>query len=470
MLNKLLRHSAVYTLASVLTKGISVLLLPLYTRVLSPDDYGALDLLIVFGVLVNLIVVLEVSQAVARFWPDEMDTRGQYRLVSTAMWFSVGMYTVFVLGGWAFSEALCRAVLGDVKHLQALRIGLLFAAVNGVYLLLLSQFRWQLEPKKHAGISFLYAVCTLAFTYVVCFWLGYGVEGAVFALLMAATVSLLVAALMLRHLLKAVFDFDRLKQLLKFSMPLVPSALASFLMLYFNRWALNSFGDLSEVGVFAVANRVAALAGFFVVGVRGALTPLIYRDHALPNARHELARFFEWFSACALLGCLFLGMFAEELVVVLASDGYRSSWALIAVLAPATVLMQMYIFAPGMAIEKKTHLQLLVVASAALVSVVVNLILVPVYGGAGAAWASLLSAVAFFSSWVLVSQRYYRVPYAWTKCLWLLLAFAGVLGIYLLWRRNPLLPVNDWFLRVGLLGGFAATAFFVLRGAAAGDR
>ena len=80
MLKAVLRDSLVYGLASILSKGLAIFLLPLYTRVLSPSDYGAYDLLITLGVLANLIVALEISQGLARLWSDTPEKGARQRL------------------------------------------------------------------------------------------------------------------------------------------------------------------------------------------------------------------------------------------------------------------------------------------------------------------------------------------------------------------------------------------------------
>jgi len=64
------RDALIYTLPSVLSRGIGVFLLPIYTRIASPEELGALDLFLVFGNIVSLTVALEISQGVARFIPE----------------------------------------------------------------------------------------------------------------------------------------------------------------------------------------------------------------------------------------------------------------------------------------------------------------------------------------------------------------------------------------------------------------
>ena len=73
MIHALWRDGVVYAAGTVLSRGIALLLLPLVTRVLSPAEYGALDMIVTIGVLINLVVPLETSQALARFWNERAE-------------------------------------------------------------------------------------------------------------------------------------------------------------------------------------------------------------------------------------------------------------------------------------------------------------------------------------------------------------------------------------------------------------
>jgi O-antigen/teichoic acid export membrane protein len=97
---------------------------------------------------------------------------------------------------------------------------------------------------------------------------------------------------------------------------------------------------------------------------------------------------------------------------------------LIGLLAPALLLSQMYIFAPGIIIAKKTHLQLWIMLFYAFVSIVGNYFLVQRWGILGAATATLLASSLFFSCWVFFSQMLYRIPYEWRKLKLFLLTFS----------------------------------------------
>jgi O-antigen/teichoic acid export membrane protein len=429
VLKAVLRDSLVYGLASLLSKGLAIFLLPLYTRVLSPSDYGAYDLLITLGALANLVVALEISQGLARHWADTAEPAERRRLASTSLWFSVLMYSLFLIFGLLAASQFNALLLGDARYLNAFRLGVGFIAVNGIYYLLLNQFRWELRSKAYALTSVAYALFTLLFAMVFCLWLDLGLVGVMQAQLMAALLACLLCLWLLRRTFGWLFDVGQLHAMLRFSAPLVPAGLAVFISLYINRFALNHFGNLEDVGHFGIGSRIAALSALLILGIQAALTPLVYQHYRDPQTPGQIARLFSWFMAVALVGCLFLALFARELLMLFATPEFMAGAALVGVLAPALLLSQMYIFAPGIAIAKKTLWQLWVTLLSAAASVAGNWVLVPLWGIWGAALATLLASSLFFFCWLSLSQRLYRIPYAWRALLLSSLGFVVCAGV-----------------------------------------
>jgi len=88
------RDGAVYALGTIVSRGLGLLLLPLYTRALAPQQFGVLDLIVTTGVLVNLLVPLETPQAVARLWNERGDGEPRRRLATTGFVFAAIGYAV----------------------------------------------------------------------------------------------------------------------------------------------------------------------------------------------------------------------------------------------------------------------------------------------------------------------------------------------------------------------------------------
>jgi O-antigen/teichoic acid export membrane protein len=118
---------------------------------------------------------------------------------------------------------------------------------------------------------------------------------------------------------------------------------------------------------------------------------------------------------------------------------YLDAWRVIPPLALASICSRLYIFAPGLDIEKKTRLIMLINLGAALLNVALCFLLIPPLGLTGAALSTLLAAFSGFVAYMACSQRFYPVPHAWRP---LIVAFAGNLiavGVGLSLRLSPTL-------------------------------
>ena len=410
MIRALWRDGVVYAAGTILSRGIALLLLPLLTRVLSPSEYGALDMIVTCGVLINLIVPLETSQALARFWNERGEGEPRRRLAGTAWTFTLVGHAAFAIACVLLADPIAQALLGDMQFAPAVRAGACAIAMNGVYYLLQNQFRWALRPRAYAVASVGYGLANLLLVAVFAWGLDAGLPGVLWAQAAAAAGAAALSLAALRGSFAFGIVYAELGSMLRFSLPLVPAGLAIFATFYLNRLMLNSLATLQDVGLFGVASRLASLVTLVLVGVQSALTPLVYAHHHEPQTPARLARLLEGFSGVALAACLLLGLFASELITLLATPDYAAAAPLLGWLAVAALLAQMYIFAPGIAIAKKTGWQLAVTVASAAASVGLNALLIPPWGVWGAALATLAAGAVFFGAWLALSQRLYRLP------------------------------------------------------------
>lgn len=461
MLRALLRDSAIYSLATLLSRGLVILMVPLYTRLLTPADFGALELITILVVLANLIVPMEVGQGLARFWHEAPDDEARSRLASTTQFFSLAMYTLFLMAGMACAGPLSLWLLGSAAYSEALQLGLCLAAANGMFFSLQNQFRWLLQPKAYAMTSVLHGALLALGSILLAHYMSSPLLGILAGQLLAACVAGLLAALRLRGWWRMGLQTEDLRRLLAFSWPLALSGVATYASLYAGRLVLNHLASLDEVALYGLASRVAGIVVFLLVGVQGALTPLIYAHHERAETRGQLATLFSGFAAAALLACLVMALFASDLVMLFGPASYAEAAPLIGLLAPAALMTQMYVFAPGIALAKKSLWQLSIFLLSALTCIGFSYLLVPSMGVKGAAWATLLSAIVFLISWLLVSQRFYSIPFRWPQLTCAMLIYAGLLLI------DAAMPWKSWegslilACKLALLMAMAAS-FFLL--------
>ena len=453
-MRELWRDGAIYAAGTIVARGLALLLMPLVTRMLAPAEYGLFDLVVTSGVLANLVVPLETPQALARFWNEREAGAAQRRLAGTAWTFGVLGYGAFVALAWAAAPWLAPRVLG-AGHVEAWQAGAVFICANGLMLLLQSQLRWERRAKAYALVSIAYGALTLGLLALLA---ARGGADAAEVLWAHAAASLVVAAgarTALGGTLGWGLDSGELRVMLRFSLPLVPAGLAMFAATYLHRWALGALGTLEDVGLFGVAARIGGAVTLMLIGVQTAITPLVYSHHRDPGTPATLARLAEGFWCLALLACAAMALFASDLVGLIAGPAYGASAPLVAWLAVAALLGQMYVFAPGIPIAQRTGWQLAITLAAALVGLLLNLLLVPMAGARGAALASAASALLFLGAWVVAGQRLYPLPLRWRAlCACTMLALPlGTAGpafdAAFVWSQAAAL-------KLALLGGLAA--------------
>lgn len=458
MLRRFLRDSAIYGLSNVLLRGVSLLLVPVYTRILSPTDYGIVDLITVFTALVGVSVALEIAQGLARFLPDATTPDERSAYASTALWFTIAAYVVFTVAAVIFAEPLSALLLDDPARRDLLLVALPVVVGSAIFYLLQMELRYGLRPKQYAICSLIYSGLGIAASVALVAGLRIGVAGVFIGQAIGAVAGIAASLAWSRSVYRLRVDVKRLREMLAFSLPLLPSSLGVFVTLYVDRIAIRELLNLHELGLFGVGYRIASIVTLLVVGFQGALTPLIYTHYREPGTPRELARIFSFFIFVALTLCLVLALFAGELVRLVAAPAYWTGALVVPFLAPALLLSMMYIFAPGLAITKRTGMTSTINLIGAGLNAVLSFSLVPLFGISGAAGATLISAATIFSLSMITSQIHYPVPHAWPR-----LALASLVGL-LVFLVGSQLPVGGWAsvaLKAALVA-LAVSAFFAL--------
>ena len=102
-----IKHSAIYTLPSIASQFIGVILVPIYTKIFSPADYGVIEILNVLSFLIKLTVALEITQAIARYLPGS-DKQSRIRYFSTSFILTLFVFIIFIFLFFLFQTKLLK--------------------------------------------------------------------------------------------------------------------------------------------------------------------------------------------------------------------------------------------------------------------------------------------------------------------------------------------------------------------------
>lgn len=422
-----LKDSFIYTIPTIVSRGLSFFLVPLYTRVLAPGDYGALDLLLAFATLANLSVALEISQGLSIYYTEAKTKSEKSRFASSAFWFSFGAYGTFLIVGLFFSAPLSNFLLNTSGLEKYFQLALLYIFVNGLNTLVHSQFRWQHLPKLYATGSLIQLVATTGVAIVLTYFLSWGLAGVLWGMIAGCAAGLCFGLSRLRgdtFGLKASWPAIRLMVL--FSIPLVPSSISSYLNFWVDRILINHFLSLNEVGLYGIGYRFASVTALATVGFNAALTPYIYKFYQLPETPQKIESIFRIFISIALTLYLGMGLFSEEIVRLMTTGAYHSAAHLPVLIIPGVLMGSMYLFFPGIAIAKKTYILMWINIAGAFVNFVLNWFLIQHFGIFGAAFSTTFSGFVVLAIQYRISQKLYFIPFNWSQ---VSICLAGVVAI-----------------------------------------
>ena len=267
-LRRLATTGAAYTAASILSKVIAVALLPLYTRYLTPEDYGAAEILFAGVVLVSIVVRFGLIEAILRFYYK--DDEDPDRVVASTF---AGLFWLSTLGALLvlpFAEPISEALLtGDSAPESAPE--LVRIAVGGLWVLTMWEFMltlFRLDERARAFFltTILNVVAAIALTVVLVVGLDEGARGLLLGSYAtgAAFVVVLIALQWRRLSLRP--DVPLLRRLFRFGLPTMPAEVSLYLLNFVDRLIIVRSLGLAEAGLYSLAVKFAQGVNVLVRG------------------------------------------------------------------------------------------------------------------------------------------------------------------------------------------------------------
>ena len=442
-----------------------MLMVPVYAHVFTPKQYGAFDFLALIGSFLNLLIVLEVSQGVARYYTDATHPAEKTYYASSALWFTVAAYFLFTIIAINFIKPLTVIILDENRFYHLLAGGIIAISANGIFFHLQNQLRWEFKAKKFAITSVLYAIIAATIVIVLIKTTDYGPVVIFWGQIIGAIAGGAIAFCYTRKSFKLQFSFDHLIKMIKFSMPLVASSIAVYCSIYVDRLFIKTMLGLKSLGIYGIGYRFASVVGLIIAGFQGAITPLVYKYHSATSTPGELAVLFRYFIIMILPLNMFIGIFSREIVIVLTSLQYTEAWRIIPILSFGIILSNMYIFAPGLFIHKKTTWFAVINIIASITNAGFNYILIPHFGIIGAAVATTTTALLSFIVLILISQKLYPVPYCWDKILVTVITVVSLTTIAIFFQNGNKIEQTEVILKliIFISGIIFITGFLLCR-------
>jgi len=415
-LKRLGKHSVIYGLGGLVSRILAVLLLPLYTRYLSPSDYGKVETLIALSTVIGIVLRMGIHSAFFRFYFDSAEPEHRRLVLRTSFWFTMAMATAGLIVGVALSPQISDLLFGttdDAELVAAAFVGL-WAGMN--YEQLTSLFRVEERSTAFVAASLSNVLLTIGATLILVVALDKGPIGVIVG---NFTGTLLVYAALVgyrREQLGLQFDRGLLREMNRFGTPLVPTALFLWVTNFSDRLFLVQLADVREVGLYSVGVRIASAMVLLLTAFRLAWPAFAYSIEDEGEARRTYAYVLTYLVLVATWVATALALLSPWIVDWITAPAFDESSRVVGPLAFAAVAFGAYIVvAIGVGRARRTQFNWVVTGVAAAVNIALNLLLIPPYGMMGAAVATVAAYITIFVGMAWWSQRIYPVPYQWRR-------------------------------------------------------
>ncbi len=458
-LRRLATTGAAYTAASILSKFIAVALLPLYTRYLTPADYGAAELMFAAVVSASIVVRLGTVEALLRFYykEDEVPDRVVATSFAALFWVTSAAALIALPFAGQISEALLARPAAGLARIS---IGGLWALTLFEYLLTL--FRLEERARAFFLTTIANVVVTIALTVVLVVGEGEGARGLLLGSYASGAAFVLGLIVVHRRRLSLRVDRPLLGRLMRFGLPTMPAELSLYLLNFVDRVIIVRSAGLAEAGLYSLAVKFAQAVNVLVRGFQLAWPPLAYSIRDDDEARLTYAAVVTWFVAICAFVVTGMWLLSRWIVRALAAPQFFGSYKAIGLISAAVTLYALYlVLVVILGRTGRTGFNFPAAIAGLVANVVLNLALVPPLGIVGAGIALVASYLVVLGLMYLFTQRLFAVPYQWRRLLRITAAAAalviggelflpssgliGLLARSVLWLLFPVLLLGSGF-------------------------
>jgi len=413
-LQKTLKHSAIYGIGELLRQLTGFVMLPIYTRYLTPSDYGVVELLTMTIAFVSIFIGLRISQAMFRFYILAEAEKDKQHTVSTVM------VTIMVSGSlgslvvYLAAAPVSMLLFGSTDYLyevQLFSVVILFGAVIDVCL---SYLRARQMPVLFVSIGVVTLVLQVSLNVLFVVFMDLHVKGVVYSVLISN--SLIATGLAVYVLSQVGLSYSRsiASRIIKFIAPLMLASVAVFYVGSGDRFFLRFYGGLVEVGLYALAWRVSSIVMTTFETFQESWFADQFEVVKRKDASEIYNQIFHLLSAIMLLAGAGVALFANDFFHIMTAPAFYAASNSVPIIVTA-ILFQVLTMFCSFGILYKENTRHIAEANwiKAIIATVGYVLLIPRLGAMGAASAILLAYIVEFVWTYYKSKASYDMGLDW---------------------------------------------------------
>ncbi|WP_063654929.1 oligosaccharide flippase family protein [Candidatus Arsenophonus triatominarum] len=387
MKSKTLTNFFNYALGDIFVKGFLFISLPLLSNLLDPIQYGYLSLINTAIMILYVFISLNLQNAITNRFMITSENFNSY--LSSILYFIIPFQIILII-----LEPLYRvsvsSFLGinekDFIYVLSICVMLTYIYIYTSYLQASSQ------SKRYVIFNIIAKVSEIILIFSFAYFLTSNQYMSKIYAQMIVNIILIVYILMISSKLnRGKFDFIYLKEALMFSLPLIVHVLSNSLLSQADKLIINKMMGTYSAGIYSFAYNVGMCVIVVIMAWNSSWQPKLYE---LINNRNYCSIKITTYTGTILifLICVLSMLFSKEMVIFLASDKYYDSISILPLIIIGNSLIHVYlIYVNFVFYKKKTIIISCATLGALVINVILNYYLIPKFGIAGSAWATVIA-------------------------------------------------------------------------------
>lgn len=434
-LQKLAGQTAIYGLPSIIGRLLNYLLVPLHTGKFTRSEYG--EIVEMYSYVAFLVVLLTYGMETAYFRFQSKQGSNHQSVYSTVLFSLFSTTTIFIFFATFFAQDIATAL----KYPDNSEYVIWFAFIVGldaISSIPMARLRIENKPMQFAGINMANILVNIGLNV---FWIGYclalynsgntnflvdyfyspeiGIGYVFIANLFATIVKFLLLS---PSLFKVSIKFDKriLKEMLIYGSPILIASIAIIINETADKillkWLLfpeiGTYKATEQVGIYGGVYKISIIITLFIQAFRYAAEPFFFSNEKEKNARETYALIMKYF--VIVCSVIFLGvmLYLDFIRYFVNNPDYWEGLHIVPILLFANIFLGIfYNLSVWYKLNGKTMYGAYIASAGAIITLVLNFILIPKIGYTGSAWATL----ACYSSMAIISyifgQKHYKIDY-----------------------------------------------------------
>lgn len=417
--------SSTYLIPAVAGQLIPLITLPIFTRLLTPADYGAWALALAYATFVTGVANFGLTICYDRCFFEYRDGRAGALLYSIIAFVAMA-YAACLVATWWWRGPIAALIIGTPAAGTLLFWVTVASGMASLKWYYLAYLRNSGDAKAYVWFTLDETLLATALSLALVAGLRVGVIGLPVGLFVAAAAMFVLVTMRFVRTVPPAFSATLLREALKLSYPLTPRIFLGVVANNFDKYLLGLLSSVGSVGVFVIGQKISYLVFAYMTALENVFAPEVYRRmfEKGPAGGRSIGRYLTPFVFASVAVAVLVSLFSEEALTVLTPGAYHGAIPVVNLL---TLYYAVMFFGkqPQLVYAKKTYLLSVLTIISLTANVVFNVAGIQLLGMIGAAAGTLCAGITGVVVYNLVAARYYRIEWELTR----LLAILGFLVV-----------------------------------------